>query len=216
MKKNAGILAVIGAAIAVLILAGTAFAQDGGVSVSDGAAEDGGSADVSVDATGVGDPGLGAWTIDVSFDNSLLTATDCGAEQGGVCNENFSDSSVRVTGASAGGLEGDTNLGSITFECDGEGESDLTITLSVFADATIGNPQDLDPSISNGTFTCGEVVVVCASDEVLVNGVCVKDVGKPGTGFTSSSSSLSWFIALFAVIGVLGLAASYGVVRLRQ
>ena len=206
MKRNVGILAVIAAAIAVLILAGTAFAQDGGVSVSDGSAEDGESGDVTVDVTNVGDPGLGAWTIDISYDSDLLTATDCSAEQGGVCNENFSDNSVRVTGASAGGLEGDTSLGSITFECDGEGDSDLTISLSVFADATIGDPQDLDPSVSNGTFTCGAEVAGPT------------DLPPTGTSFVSDggSSSLSWFIALFAVIGVLGLAASYGVVRLRQ
>ncbi len=206
MKRSVGISAVIAAAIAVLILAGTAFAQDGGVSVSDGTAEDGASGDVTVDVSDVGDPGLGAWTIDISYDNDLLTATDCGAEQGGVCNENFSDDSVRVTGASAGGLEGDTNLGSITFECNGEGESDLTISLSVFADATIGAPQDLDPSTSNGTFTCGAEVAGPT------------DLPPTGTSFVSDggSSSLSWFIALFAVIGVLGLAASYGVVRLRQ
>ena len=205
MKKSVGIMAVVAAAIAVLILAGTAFAQDGGVSVSDGSAEDGESADVTVSASNVGDPGLGAWTIDVSYDSDLLTATDCGAEQGGVCNENFSADSVRVTGASAGGLEGDTDLGSITFECNGEGESDLTISLSVFADATIGNPQDLDPSVSNGTFTCGE-------EDVAGPG----DLPPTGTSFATGGSSLSWFIALFAVIGTLGLAASYGVVRLRQ
>ena len=207
MKKSIGILAVVAAAIAALVLAGTAFAQDGGVSVSDGSADDGGTGDVTVDVADVGGDGLGAWTIDITYDNSLLTATDCSAEQGGVCNENFTDDSVRVTGASAGGISGDTSLGSITFECDGEGESDLTIALSVFADATIGDPQDLSPSISNGTFTCGgddpEPTVVTGGPKV-------------GTGFESGSSSLSWVIALFAAIGALGLAASYGAVRLRQ
>ncbi len=208
MKKSIGILAVVAATVAALILAGTAFAQDGGVSVSDGSAEDGGSGDVTVDVEDVGGEGLGAWTIDISYDNSLLTATDCSAEQGGVCNENFSDDSVRVTGASAGGISGDTSLGSITFECDGEGTSSLTISLSVFADATIGDPQDLSPSVSNGTFTCGPEAM---DDEPDVTGG-----PATGTGFTSGSSSLSWFIALFAVIGALGLAASYGAVRLRE
>ena len=202
MKKSVGILAVVAAGIAALILAGTAFAQDGGVSISDGSAADGDSGDVTLSVSDVGDPGLGAWTIDISYDSDLLTATDCGAEQGGVCNENFSDDSVRITGASAGGLDGDIDLGSITFECDGEGDSDLTLTLSVFADATIGDPQDLSPSVSNGTFTCG--------------GEVAGDLPPTGTGFTSGSSSLSWFIALFAAIGALGLAASYGAVRLRQ
>ena len=207
MKKSIGILAVVAAAIAALVLAGTAFAQDGGVSVSDGSADDGGTGDVTVDVADVGGDGLGAWTIDITFDNSLLTATDCSAEQGGVCNENFTDDSVRVTGASAGGISGDTSLGSITFECDGEGESDLTIALSVFADATIGDPQDLSPSISNGTFTCG------GDDPEPTD---VTGGPKVGTGFESGSSSLSWVIALFAAIGALGLAASYGAVRLRQ
>ncbi len=204
MKKSVGILAVVAAAIAALILAGTAFAQDGGVEISDGSADDGDSGDVTLSVTDVDDPGLGAWTIDISYDSDLLTAIDCGAEQGGVCNENFSDDSVRITGASAGGLEGDTDLGSITFECDGEGESDLTLSLSVFADATIGDPQDLDPSVSDGTFTCGG------------DTGGVTDLGDAGTGFASGSSSLSWFIALFAAIGALGLAGGYGVVRLRQ
>ena len=77
MVKKIGILAGVGAAlIAVLVLAGTAFAQDGGVSVSDGSAADGDSDTVTLDVADVGGVGLGAWTIDISYDNSLLTATD--------------------------------------------------------------------------------------------------------------------------------------------
>ena len=212
MMKKIGILAGIGAAlVAVLVLAGSAFAQDGGVSVSDGSADADGSGTVSIDASGVGGPGLGAWTIDISYDTSLLTASDCTAEQGGVCNENFTSDSVRVTGASAGGLSGDKLLGTITFDCDGEGESDLTIALSVFADATIGDPQDLDPSVSNSTFTCGG-----ADDDPDPTATTdVTDLGDIGTGFSSSSSSFSWLIALFAVIGVAVLATGYGVARSR-
>ena len=210
MVKKIGILAGIGAAlVAVLVLAGSAFAQDGGVSISDGSAATDGSGDVTLDVSDVGDPGLGAWTIDISFDNDLLTASDCTAEQGGVCNPEFEDTMVRITGASAGGLEGDTNLGSITFDCNGEGESDLTISISVFADATIGDPQDLDPTISNGTFTCEE-----EPDDTTVP--TVTDLGDPGTGFSSGgSSSVSWLVALFAVIGLAVLATGYGVARMR-
>ena len=208
MRKSIGILAGLTAAIAALVLAGTAFAQDGGVGVSDGSAPADGSGDVTLEATGVGDPGLGAWTIDISYDNSLLTATDCAPEQGGVCNEAFTDSSVRITGASASGLEGDTDLGSVTFECSGEGESDLTISVEVFADATIGDPQDLSPSVSNGTFTCGE-------DDMPEEPTALPPTGT-GIASGDSSSSLSWLVALFAVVGALGLAATYGVVRLRQ
>lgn len=210
MVKKIGILAGVGAAlVAVLVLAGSVFAQAGGVSVSDGSAADGDSDTVTLDVTGVGGEGLGAWTVDISYDNSLLTASDCTAEQGGVCNENFTDNSVRITGASAGGLSGDKSLGSITFDCNGEGESDLTIALSVYADATIGDPQDLIPSVSNGTFTCG-------GEEPVPTAVPTIVLPDTGTGFSSSSSSsVSWLIALFAVIGAGVLATGYGVSRMR-
>ena len=218
MVKKIGILVGIGAAlVAVLVLAGSALAQDGGVSVSDGSADADGSGDVTVDVLDVGGEGLGAWTIDIEYDNDLLTASDCEAEEGGVCNPEFTDNSVRVTGASAGGLDGDKVLGTITFDCDGEGESDLTISLSVFADATIGDPQDLIPtaSVSNGTFTCGgETGGDDDGDGDDDDGVT--DLGDTGTGFTSSgSSSVSWLIALFAVVGLAVLATGYGVARMR-
>lgn len=218
MVKKIGILAGIGAAlVAVLVLAGSAFAQDGGVSISDGSAATDGSGDVTLDVSDVGDPGLGAWTIDISFDNDLLTASDCTAEQGGVCNPEFEDTMVRITGASAGGLEGDTNLGSITFDCNGEGESDLTISISVFADATIGDPQDLDPTVSNGTFTCSDDVDDGDDAGDDDGDDDVTDLGDTGTGgFTSGgSSSVSWLVALFAVIGLAVLATGYGVARMR-
>ncbi len=207
MVKKIGILAGIGAAlVAVLVLAGSAFAQDGGVSVSDGSGD---GDTVTVDVTDVGGEGLGAWTIDVSYDSDVISASGCTAEQGGVCNENFTDNSVRITGASAGGLSGDTTLGSITFDCaDDEGSSDLTIALSVFADATIGDPQDLSPSISNGTFDCAEAEEPDPTSTVVLP--------PTGTGVAGSgSSSVSWLVALFAVIGLGVLATGYGVARSR-
>ena len=211
--KKIGIFAGIGAAlVAILVLAGSAFAQDGGVSVSDGSADAGGSGDVSLDVADVGGSGLGAWTVDISYDNSVLSATDCTAEQGGVCNAGFTDSSVRITGASAGGLSGDKVLGGITFSCSGEGESALTIDLSVFADATIGDPQDLSPSVSDGTFTCG-------GDEPDPDPTATVVVTGPpdvGTGIGGSDGNgLSWLVALIAVIGVAVLATGYGVARSR-
>jgi hypothetical protein len=210
MKKSIGILGIIGAAVAVLILAGTAFAQDGEVMVSSGEAAVGESDDVVLSVSGVGGEGLGAWTIDIMYDNDLITPTDCVAQQGAVCNIEFTEDSVRISGASAGGLLGSVDLAQITFECDDEGVSDLEIDITTFADATVGDPQDLDPSVSDGTFTCGED----DTDET------PEPTALPasGTSFTSggSSSSLSWIIALFAAIGAVGLAASYGLSRLRQ
>ena len=216
MMKRIGIVAGIGAAlVAVLVLAGSVFAQGGGVSVSDGAAVDGGSDTVVVGSVGVGGVGLGAWTLDISYDNTLLTATDCSADQGGVCNAEFSDNEVRITGASAGGLEGDNVLGGITFTCSGEGESALTIAVSVFADATIGDPQDLTPSVSNGTFTCGEQPTDEPDDTAAPAATALPSTGTGVSAGGSSSSGVSWLIALVAVIGLGVLATGYGVARTR-
>ena len=206
------------AAIAVvlvggMLLAGTASAQDGAtLSVSDGSAEPGDEGTVTVSAGDVGGEGLGAWTVDIAYDTSVITAVDCSAEQGGVCNAEFEDGVVRVTGASAGGLDGDTDLGTITFECGAdEGSSALTIDVNVFADATIGDPQDIDVTVSDGTFVC-EAAADAAGEEVTP----VTDLGDTGTGpLSDSGSSLGWLVALLAVAGAAGLAVSYGTIRMR-
>ena len=198
------------AAIAVVLIGGmlvagtVSAAAHGTVDVHDGSAAPGEEGTVDVGAHGVGGEGLGAWTLDISYDTSVITAVDCTAEQGGVCNAEFGDGMVRITGASAGGLDGDTVLGSITFECGAdEGSSDLTISVNVFADATIGDPQDLNPSISGGTFDCEEEPDVVEPPDV-------------GTGpMSDSGSSLGWLVALLAVAGAAGLAASFGLLKLR-
>ncbi len=198
---------VAAAALAValiggLLIAGTAAAQGGAtLSVSDGSAETGAQGTVVLDASSIGDPGLGAWTVDIAYDDSVITAVDCSAEQGGVCNEAFAADMVRITGASAGGLEGDTTLGGVTFECgSAEGSSPLTLTVNVFADATIGDPQDIDATIVNGTFDCADVAPTAT--------VVVTDGPVTGTGVADSGSSFGWLIALLAVVG--GAAAVVG------
>jgi len=214
--KKLGIVAGVGAALAaVLMLAGMAFAQDGGIGVSDGTAAPGETGDVTLDATGVGAPGLGAWTVDITYDNTVITAVDCSPEEGGVCNEAFADNMVRITGASASGLEGDTNLGSITFECaDEEASSDLTVSVEVFADATVGAPADLEPSVTNGTFECA---VPEPTDEPTAEpaGTPVTAPPATGTGTSTDGNGMTWVIALVAVAGAAVLAVGYGVVRLR-
>ena len=111
---------------------------------------------LDLDAQDIGPPGLGAWTVDVQYDNTVATAVACLPQNGGVCNAAFSDDTVRSTGANAQGLEGDNILAKLTFRCDVEGETDLTLTVQVLVDATVGDPQFIDASIVNGTLTCGE------------------------------------------------------------
>ena len=203
------------AAIAVvliggMLLASTASASSHSLSVSDGSAAPGDEGTVTVSAGNITGEGLGAWTVDITYDTDVITAVACTAEQGGVCNTEFGDGVVRITGASAGGLDGDTDLGSITFECgDAEDSSALTISVNVFADATVGDPQDIDVTVSDGTFDCEEGDDGAAGDDVV-------EPPKVGTGpMSDSGSSLGWLVALLAVAGAAGLAASFGLLKLR-
>ena len=210
MKGIRGLrLGLVGAmAIAVALVGGLVFssqARAGGdsLNMSDGSAEPGEEGDVVLEALGIGGEGLGAWTVDISYDTDVISAVDCGPEQGGVCNPEFGDGVVRVTGANASGLDGDTLLATITFECeDDEGTSDLDISVEVFADATIGDPQDIDVSVSDGEFVCEE------EEEPVVVGPSV------GTGGVAESGGLGWLVALLAAVGAAGLAAGYGALRL--
>jgi len=205
-----GAAALAVALIGGLLIAGTAAAQGGAtLSVSDGSAATGEQGTVVLDAGSIGDPGLGAWTVDITFDDSVISAVDCSAEQGGVCNEAFAANMVRITGASAGGLEGDTTLGGVTFECgSAEGSSPLTLTLNVFADATIGDPQDISPTIMNGTFDCADAAPA-ATPVVVTAGPVV------GTGVADSGSSFGWLIALLAVVGGTAVVVGFSVQRNR-
>ncbi|MCH8994740.1 MAG: hypothetical protein IH959_07200 [Chloroflexi bacterium] len=203
---GAGAIAV--AVIVGLLVVAQVSAATGGVSIGDGTAAPGADATVDLTADGVTDPGLGAWTVDITYDSSVVSVTDCSPQQGGVCNPAFADEMIRVTGASAGGLDGDTVLANITFECgDAEGSSDLTLTVNVFADATIGDPQDIDATISNGSITCEEP----APEPTATTDV--GGIGGVGTGLGSSDGSgLAWLVAALAAVGAVALG--FGAVRM--
>jgi hypothetical protein len=208
-------IGAFGAVIAALaIVAGLAFAaqvsaQDETIAISDGTAAPGDSGDVTLEALGFGAPGLGAWTVDISYDTSVVSVTDCAPEEGGVCNPEYADGVVRITGASASGLEGDTVLGTITFECgDAEGDSALGLSLEVVADATIGDPQDVAATASEGTFSCAE------AEPTPTVGVTGPPPTGTGTG-SSDSSNLGWIIGALAAAGLAAMLG-VGAVRARR
>src|SRR3990172_5977363 len=107
------------AVIAVALVAGLAAVNFAQAAVSSLGASSatiavGGTANISVDAVATA-PGIGAYTVDVAYDNTKVTATACTSNPVGVCNVNpGGESKVRFTGASAGGLVGNVNLGAIT------------------------------------------------------------------------------------------------------
>ena len=129
----------------------------GGVAIGSVDIAPGQQSTVALEARGITTPGLGAWTIDVEYNPAIVSLVDCITPFGPVCNGEFASGVLRLSGASAGGLEGDTDLASLTFQCgDVEGASDLTLMLGTFADATIGGPQPINPTVTNGSITCAE------------------------------------------------------------
>lgn len=112
---------------------------------------------VEVKAAGVGTPGLGAWTVDVSYDPNIVSAGTCtsASSQGlSFCNAQYASGKIRVVGANAQGLSGDVSLATMTFRCEKAGNSDLDITIDTLADATVGNPTDINHTEQSGSITC--------------------------------------------------------------
>lgn len=101
-------------------------------------------------------PGLGAWTVNIQYDPAIMHIVNsclfphCFS----ICNGLFGPDIIRCTGAGAGGLVGSTTLARIAFQCDHVGTSSLTLNVEVFADATIGNPQNINASVANGSINC--------------------------------------------------------------
>lgn len=125
--------------------------------VESGQGRPGSTGTVSIVARGVQEPGLGAWTIDMHYDQALLRSTDCATppELLSFCNTALSRNAVRVTGVALPGFTGDVVLAEFTFLClREEGASDLRLSTDVFHDATIGEPMPIAVSIGQGTFAC--------------------------------------------------------------
>jgi hypothetical protein len=172
--------------------------------------------EVTVDLVANVPDGLGAWTIDVDYDTSVLEvdATDCdGGDANSVCNPAYADGVVRVTGASASGIDEETILSTLSFTClDDEAESPLGLTISVFADATIGDPQDIsgDTTVSDGSVTCA------VPEPTVEPAAATATTGLPVVGSPPSSDgdSFGWVIAALAGAGVAALAG-FGALRMR-
>lgn len=159
---------LVGATVLILALVGrqVAGAVSGEISIGSTTAGVGQSSYVEL-VSSVPNPGLAAWTIDISYDTDVVSVGDCAPAAGGVCNPAFGDGMIRITGASATGLVGETSLGSISFECDVEGSTSLSLTLDVFADATIGDPQDIDATVTDGEVDCVDQEPTSCEDDGL-------------------------------------------------
>jgi hypothetical protein len=156
-RKGLVVRLIIAATAAVVMVVGVvtiASAQEGMITIESTSFAVGAEGSVDVNAVNIAEPGLGAWTIDITFDPAIVTALACVPEHGGVCNPAFETNVVRITGASASGVVGTNSLGAIAFRCEAAGSSPLTVNVPLLVDATIGDPQPIVAATQSGSITC--------------------------------------------------------------
>ena len=224
--------AVLAAAASAGILASTAFAQGPGVGVSSGTAEPGGEGTVTISASEIADPGLGAWTLTLIYDLAIVSVVNCEAAEVGInqCGPDYdSDAdtvpdSLRLAGVDAEGVTGDFVLATVTFQCvdpTTEVSSDLTLVADTFANSGPAPTPwaDINPTVNSGTFAC--TVQPTATNTVAAataSASATATVGggpASGSGPTGSESNLGWVIAALAGTG-LAAFAGLGALRLRS
>ncbi len=157
--RRAGFVALFASAIALIIgfaASPQASAVDAEVGVSSAETQIGYEVAVQVGAEHIVAPGLGAWTFDVEYNPEFVTVFDCTAHQNSLCNAGFSANAVRFVGTRVEGLTGAFDLGDVVFECKKVGKSALELSVTVFADATLGAPQPMNPVVTHGSLTCSD------------------------------------------------------------
>ncbi len=158
-KLVLGLFAVLAAAVTLIggLVASTVSAGSPAISVGGLTRFVGEQGTVETKASGIAAPGLGAWTIDIVYDPAVVSVTDCDpAPSSFFCNQTYGADTVRIVGFSGSGLIGNSVLGSITFQCDVQGDSALTINSDtlVFRDGTAGDPQNIVAPLGTGGILC--------------------------------------------------------------
>lgn len=213
----------IAAAIALfagVVIISQASAQQPFVGVGSATVSTGSTGSVDLEAINIGPPGLGAWEVGIVYDSSLLTPTGCTGLQGSVCNTDFASNRVQVVGANANGLDGTMALASISFRCDGEGASELSLVVDEFSDATTGGPRPINPGVKEGLITCSETgglpggpTQSTGDDDDATATPAVTTLPDSGQGTPGGSSTFDWLIAAAASLGLVTLV-SLGAARL--
>ena len=160
---------------------------------------------VNITVAGMPEPGLGAWTVDPTWDPTKVQAERCSPFYGAVCSLNFAANQGRLTGANKSGLVGSFLLGAITFRCLVPGTSPLSITTNVFADATFGNPQPITLEVQGGTITCVDGPPTATPAPVLPSAGTADDTGR---------GAPTWSAALLSA-GAIAFAAGAFALRRR-
>ncbi len=149
---GSGLIALVALAMS-LVSYSLVSAQASTVSVGSASLDTGKQASVDVQASGIPAPGLGGWTVDITYDPAMVTVAGC-SSAGGLCNPEVAPNMVRVAGFDANGLVGDTTLATIEIQCTGAGSSSLNLTVVDLLDATPGAPAQIVAGVQNGSVAC--------------------------------------------------------------
>ena len=168
LRKSWGVLFLVVMAfiaVGVLLSAHGSRAADGAtVRIGSGVAVVGDGQNVRLEVLDVPAPGLGAYTIDVSYDPTIVDPVSCSKDPDGVldtalCNLNFERNDVKPDTIRTGGFRTDEGavgtvaLADIEFECIGVGTSGLALTYIELADTTGANIPHV---VANGSIVCSE------------------------------------------------------------
>jgi hypothetical protein len=146
---------------------------------------------VKLQAHDISFPELGAWQIDITYNQAIIDAMSCTNLAGTAsCNYNYATNKVRLVGSSTNGLTGATiDLATLGFQCLAPGTSSLTLTVDVLADPD-GDP--VPHSIQNGSVICSQ----------FVGGIARMADVDPGALQVENSASWKWKVN--AMLGVAG------------
>ncbi len=124
-----------------------------------------GSLAIAPDGTGtvevrsnVPSPGLGAWSIDLTYDPGKVSVLACNPRLAtGACNIHLAPDKIRLAGASASGLIGDSTLATILVQRRDPTElfcqTPFAANPIVFSDASVGEPQPITVTVISATLT---------------------------------------------------------------
>lgn len=130
------VLTLMGGILTLALIGGAPAAGRGAaegeqplVSVTSAAGPNGGQVTVSLDGE-TGSATIGAFIIDVVYDPAVVAAVEC-TSAAGLCNADFTGSSVRVAGISLGGMTGHIDFADITFGVTGSAGSSTGLDVQV-------------------------------------------------------------------------------------
>jgi hypothetical protein len=196
---TAAVAAAILATVAALAIVGMARAASvSNLSVGSATVAPGES--VTITVTGDLDD-VGSYRVDVQYDSSLVTATECESSDGVCSIDTVANDTVRLNGSNLSGISEDGYvLGTITFTAGStEGVADLTVdTTTLILSDTTG--ESLTATPGDGAIT---IVAPTATPEVTEAPTATPgSLPDTGDGWTPSSTAgtMVWLLAATGLV----------------